>query len=296
MKTSPTIPAAETVACLWLKTGQAHRIARFQPAQFQLVCQYQDEPEERIDLGYAGSRVLERLLASPGEVVSRQDLLSYAWENRVVSQGSLNQQIYTLRQLLSDSTSQIIQTLPRRGYCFNPDCVLPAQAQQSTDLPEHLSAAVSEPVSGLQQAVKAPDVGHGRASTPRRARIVAWGTALLATLVLSATTAGQLVNGTARTGSVTHHEKIGQLQVVYIDTSETMLNELRRDTYPVLTQLGAKGSSMTNLVVSLSRGFYEFRCLHPDGQFNMTKVHKALLETDARVQLEQCLPAEAMQS
>ncbi|WP_412130248.1 winged helix-turn-helix domain-containing protein [Cellvibrio mixtus] len=80
--------------------------------------------EEKIDLGFSGSRLLERLVRNPGEVVDRDDLMSHAWSGRVVGQGSLNQQIYTLRQILADEKErEIIQTLPRRGYLLNPKFV-----------------------------------------------------------------------------------------------------------------------------------------------------------------------------
>ena len=104
-----------------LRTGQGDRQLLFQARNFQLR---HTEDDRRIELGYAGSRVLERLLLNPGEVVSRDELLEYGWTDRVVSQGSLNQQIYVLRQILGDEKSrQIIQTLPRRGYRFNPEFI-----------------------------------------------------------------------------------------------------------------------------------------------------------------------------
>src|SRR5690606_14738398 len=85
---------------------------------------------------YAGSRVLERLLRSPGEVVSREELLEYGWTDRVVSQGSLNQQIYVLRQLLGDEKGRnIIQTLPRRGYLFNPEFIEPETGEEALSAP-----------------------------------------------------------------------------------------------------------------------------------------------------------------
>jgi DNA-binding winged helix-turn-helix (wHTH) protein len=66
-------------------------------------------------------------------VVTREELLGYAWADRVVSQGSLNQQIYVLRQILGDEKGrQIIQTLPRRGYLFNPDYIEVEQALPAT--------------------------------------------------------------------------------------------------------------------------------------------------------------------
>lgn len=105
--------------CFVIQTGHPDRQACFYPALYRLSVQ-QDGTEKTIDLGYSGSRLLERLLLNPGELVSRDELLAYAWTGRIVSQGSLNQQIHTLRQLLADEKSHdIIQTLPRRGYLFN---------------------------------------------------------------------------------------------------------------------------------------------------------------------------------
>lgn len=104
---------------LEIKTGVEGCYAYFYPGVYQLTL-IKDDAESRVELGYSGSRLLERLLQTPGEVVTREELIAYAWPGRVVGQGSLNQQIYTLRQTLSDETSRdIIQTLPRRGYQFN---------------------------------------------------------------------------------------------------------------------------------------------------------------------------------
>lgn len=110
-----------------LRTGQGNCRLLFQARHYQLRHAGSDH---RIELGYAGSRVLERLLRNPGEVVSREELLEYGWTDRVVSQGSLNQQIYVLRQILGDEKGrQIIQTLPRRGYLFNPEFIEADTAQ-----------------------------------------------------------------------------------------------------------------------------------------------------------------------
>src|SRR5690606_24744842 len=116
-----------------LRTGRSACRALFQPQQYQLRLQPEQGDTERVELGFAGSRVLERLLQTPGEVVTREELLGYAWADRVVSQGSLNQQIYVLRQILGDEKGrQIIQTLPRRGYLFNPDYIEVEQALPAT--------------------------------------------------------------------------------------------------------------------------------------------------------------------
>jgi DNA-binding winged helix-turn-helix (wHTH) protein len=117
MKNKTLTDAATT--CFVIQTGHPDRQACFYPTLYRLSVQ-QDGTEQIIDLGYSGSRLLERLLLNPGKLVSRDELLAYAWTDRIVSQGSLNQQIHTLRQLLADEKSHdVIQTLPRRGYLFN---------------------------------------------------------------------------------------------------------------------------------------------------------------------------------
>jgi DNA-binding winged helix-turn-helix (wHTH) protein len=109
------------ITSLTITTGHADCYAHFNPALYHLDV-VRSGVEEKIDLGFSGSRLLARLLQEPGEVVTREELMSFAWPGRVVGQGSLNQQIYTLRQILGDEKDRaIILTLPRRGYQINPD-------------------------------------------------------------------------------------------------------------------------------------------------------------------------------
>src|SRR5690606_9977978 len=62
--------------------------------------------------------------------------LEYGWTDRVVSRGSLNQQSYVLRQLLGDEKGRnIIQTLPRRGYLFNPEFIEPETGEEALSAP-----------------------------------------------------------------------------------------------------------------------------------------------------------------
>lgn len=132
-----------------LRTGQGDCRLLFQPRHYQLR---HPDNEQRIELGYAGSRVLERLLRNPGEVVSREELLEYGWTDRVVSQGSLNQQIYVLRQLLGDEKGRrIIQTLPRRGYLFNPEFIEAAEAPAPPAA--SLAAPTGLPMPGTRRAL-----------------------------------------------------------------------------------------------------------------------------------------------
>ncbi|PNY78772.1 winged helix-turn-helix domain-containing protein [Pseudomonas fluorescens] len=72
-----------------------------------------------ITLGYAHGKILELLVASAGEIVTREKIFAIAWPGRVVTQNSLNQAISVLRSLFGDYDAHIIRTIPRRGYIFN---------------------------------------------------------------------------------------------------------------------------------------------------------------------------------
>ncbi len=154
----------ENLTCLTIRTGNAQCVARFYPALYQLTL-VKNGVEEKVDLGFSGSRLLERLVRSPGEVVDRDELMSHAWPGRVVGQGSLNQQIYTLRQILADeSEREIIQTLPRRGYLLNPNfvdislestAVEPPASEPATPTPAGMpDALLPLPVETLAPIVK----------------------------------------------------------------------------------------------------------------------------------------------
>lgn len=135
-----------------LRSGRSDCQVWFYPSLYQLKL-VQDGREQVIDLGFAGSRVLERLLREPGKLVSREDLLEHGWPERVVSQGSLNQQVHTLRQHLSDDQGLgIIQTIPRRGYMFNLAYFAGIFQEEQTGLPTSAGAAIAPPASLLQRA------------------------------------------------------------------------------------------------------------------------------------------------
>jgi DNA-binding winged helix-turn-helix (wHTH) protein len=86
--------------------------------------------------------VLAYLVARPGQVVARQDLLDAIWKDAFVTDTSLAEAVSSLRQALGDDPQQpvYIQTLHRRGYRF----VAP------------LAPAPSAPAPGAPSAPRAP--------------------------------------------------------------------------------------------------------------------------------------------
>lgn len=64
--------------------------------------------------------LLVALAGEPGRLFSKDELFARVWPDTIVSEGSLNRAVATLRQALGDSADepQYIQTVARRGYRF----------------------------------------------------------------------------------------------------------------------------------------------------------------------------------
>lgn len=291
MTSSLSLSATDAIICTLLKTGRDGCSARFDRALFQLVLDH-DEHEETLDLGFSGSRVLERLLQSPGEVVSREELLNYAWEGRVVSQGSLNQQIYTLRQALFDSRNQVIQTLPRRGYLFNPQYLIVDQSASTVvTTTTSVATAPEEPAAALMQPVAPGEAAMaGQAGVIRRYR--SWQTAALAgtgmMVLLGLATLGFRLASTS-TPSLTQTLAVDDLEVLYVEKNQHLLDSLIKETRMLVDTMSDIYAEPARLIVNMSPGFYEIRCLQGDGRVNWLKVHKSQIQTIPSDHLQGCL-------
>jgi len=73
-----------------------------------------------VEIGSRALDVLRVLLARPGDLHSRQDIMAAAWPGTVVEDNNLNVQISNLRRALDQDRAQgsCIQTVPGRGYRF----------------------------------------------------------------------------------------------------------------------------------------------------------------------------------
>ncbi|SDY58030.1 transcriptional regulator [Pseudomonas sp. NFIX28] len=106
-------------------------------------------------IGRAESRLLNLLLMEPGQTKSREEIIDYTWNDRVVASGSLNQAVFSLRNILNDSRDhEILMTVPRRGYCFNRQYVVDAPAD--LPMPPDTAAQPVEPVIEVPEAPKDP--------------------------------------------------------------------------------------------------------------------------------------------
>ena len=78
------------------------------------------EGDKHVNLGGRALDLLIALLQRPGEVVSKQELITRIWAGLAVEESNLKVQIALLRRILRDGQScdRYISTVNRRGYCF----------------------------------------------------------------------------------------------------------------------------------------------------------------------------------
>lgn len=287
--------ASDTVAppsCLTIKTGRADCYAHFYPSLYQLTL-VTNGVEEKVDLGFSGSRLLERLAQIPGDVVAREELISHAWSGRVVGQGSLNQQIYTLRQVLGDERDRtIIQTLPRRGYLLNPQSLitpesLPADVQSQVTPEQSLADARPQvtPVladsSAPEEPVRAPQSGRYRNRGLMVLSLMAWMAVFFFGYFAGSTGPGSM-HGDAM--------QSGKLMVSYVDQHPEQVERLRSQTQGLTTRLEQLIDQPTRLFVSLRGEFYEVVCMQANGRARSVAIHQSQLNQVADEQLQWCLP------
>src|SRR5262245_19061167 len=75
--------------------------------------------KQEIHLRPKAFRLLTYLALNAGRLVTKQELLDAVWPNVMVSDDSLAQSIWQLRQTLGDENQRIIKTVPRRGYVMD---------------------------------------------------------------------------------------------------------------------------------------------------------------------------------
>ena len=88
---------------------------RLRPAQFLLL-----EGDKPVPVGSRALEILTVLLEHPGELVSKQELMTRVWPNLFVEPANLTVHISTLRRALRDGQSgnRFIINIPGRGYSF----------------------------------------------------------------------------------------------------------------------------------------------------------------------------------
>lgn len=256
--------------------GPAGKCFAFDPTLYRLT-QDLGEDSKSIDLGYAGSRLLQRLLECPGEVVSREDLMEYAWPGRVVGQGSLNQQIYALRQVLGDESGrEVIQTVPRRGYQFN-----------ARFLEQQAAPAVAPPPEPLQP-VAIPNPVHQ--ILPQRHTLPPWVRPTAFIAIACAVAASVLM---LQTPSSTPHPQLalesGRIQVV-VDVHDTPeLETGARHIRKLVERMSVSAGEGVRITVGRRDDYLELYCERAHQPVSWLLLHRSQLNGLSEDHLRKCL-------
>jgi Tol biopolymer transport system component/DNA-binding winged helix-turn-helix (wHTH) protein len=136
-------------------SGRPNRVVAFGAFQVDLDSGELFNDGLKVRLAEQPFQLLAMLLASPGEVISREDLRTHLWpQNTYVDfDRSLNTATSKLREALRDSADNpvFIQTLPRRGYRF----IAPVTALNPINIPNSTMTSNRAPL---------PESGSGEKS------------------------------------------------------------------------------------------------------------------------------------
>ena len=127
-------------------------------------------------------QVLRYLVERSGRLVTREELLQAVWKDVAVTDESVTKCIVDIRKAIADDAQQIIRTIPRRGFVFEPEA-------HATDLSQDATA----------------DGGAGPVPSPVRTRFAVAGASLVLAGALVA------VGWWAWPGSGPHYEAIAVL-------------------------------------------------------------------------------------
>jgi TolB-like protein/DNA-binding winged helix-turn-helix (wHTH) protein/tetratricopeptide (TPR) repeat protein len=72
--------------------------------------------------------VLRILLTNRGRLVTKDELQTAVWGNKVVTDDSLAQCVIDIRKALGDTKREMIRTIPRRGFIFEADVLIDGDA------------------------------------------------------------------------------------------------------------------------------------------------------------------------
>jgi DNA-binding winged helix-turn-helix (wHTH) protein len=256
----------------------------FYPTRFQLQLA---SGEQRIDLGYSGSRLLERLLQTPGEVVTREQLLQFAWADRVVGQGSLNQQVYVLRQVLGDEKErQIIQTLPRRGYLINPQYLL----SQTVATLENPPSDDPQPTPAITvEADTTPEPSIALTGPQVRATQPDWQRAACLWACAGSLAIGLLLGGLLLHANSPASHSNGQLRTVYLGYDQQHEQALQHQGQAIEARLAQLVSGPTVLYITMNEEALALLCLQTGRSAQWLHIPRAELAAVSDAQLRQCL-------
>ena len=110
---------------------------------------------EEISLRRQSFDVLMYLVERPGQLVTKDGLVAAIWGNTAVTDNSLMQCMAEIRKALGDDDHQIVRTVVRRGYLFEPPTVSVQTGTGSESSPVYRLARVIVAVAVVLSVVAA---------------------------------------------------------------------------------------------------------------------------------------------
>lgn len=278
MLTDPTA-LAETHLNYNIRCFQLGHFAIFVPHQQQLTL-VDGTSQTKADLGFAPSRLLEILIQRADSIVTREEILSFAWPERVVTQNSLNQAISKLRELLGDEESkQIIKTVPRRGYSFDSTFLAtPEQITAISQLRTHEENTTSG--SAPEQPEKSLVI---RKIPPFTLALLM--TALFMLISLFWRIDWGLI---ARPGLTIQTQYTDNKRLIYTAPNESRLKSLIDEMTPLRERLIHLAHQPETLIFNRANDYYDLICID-QGTVKFLSIHRSQLITVSDRLLLGCL-------
>lgn len=250
----------------------------FQPTRQSLIF-VGESPVTRVDMGFAPSRLLELLIRQADTIVEREEILAYAWPDRVVTQSSLNQAVKSVREWLGDDSGRdIIQTVPRRGYQFNSSFLT-----TPGELP-----VVAEP--DLDASTPSPNPSTTSWVFSRYSWPLVNAALLLLVIALGGSFLWRLDWDLLWTpGLVTSEQRIETQRLLYTAPDQVHLEALQAELAPLRERLLSLADTPGTLLFNRMHEFYEIMCIDQDSAAEFLIFNKSQLSSVTDKQLLECL-------
>jgi cholera toxin transcriptional activator len=255
-------------------------LALFEPTRQLLT--FCNPAGDKVELSYSASRILELLIQKTDTIVTREDILAYAWPGRIVTQSSLNQAISSVREQLGDEISKdIIQTMPRRGYQFNSRFLARPEEWPVNDNIAKPDACDAAPQPTI---VMRENKRLSRPCLPAHIWLLMVIALLLGLLIWRINWCLLLEPGLA-----TNNQQSGDNRLIYTAPDEAQLPALETEMAPLRQKLLDLSQSPVTLLFNRTYNFYDVICISQTHRIYSIFVHKSQLSRLTDDQFRECL-------
>lgn len=246
-----------------LKCSEIDRFIVYEPP-FSIKEIYKSLVISEYALGYAAGKLLELFVSNPNEVIDRDRIFQISWPDRIVAQNSLNQVIYSIRQLMGDeSVRKAIQTIPRRGYIFDSAFIL---NEDEGDAIVKLAKLKTDKDSQTQ--LNCNNIVHDKILSPKKLppekykisiiRVVPFLLFFILSISLIVRAYYILIGDWAYVSSTI---KFDHQKVTYIAPNNHEVEDLKKTVEPTRERLKSLSENSSHILFNKMHDFYNIVCL-----------------------------------